>query len=171
MADRRPTIPHGNIATEIGPTGGPRSLDSLVTRMELRKVFFYGSFMDLDFLRTKGVSTKSFEVATLEDWGIVLAPLATLIPAETDSVYGIVAELSPADIDRLYSSEEMTGYRPVSVTVKTRSNKQISATCYISNPVPGSKPSAEYVKRITAAARALDLPSFYVGKLKRFLEE
>ena len=111
--------------------------------MELRRVFFYGSFMDMEFLRTKGVRPKTFEVATLENWDIVLAPLATLIPAEKNSVHGVFAELSPAEADVLYSSEDMKPYRPVNVTVKTRSNKTISATTYVSKPIPDSKPSPE----------------------------
>ena len=58
------------------------------------KIFFYGSFMDLEVLRTLGVVPKAFETAELKNWSITFSPIATLVRSEGDSVYGTIAEIS-----------------------------------------------------------------------------
>ncbi len=134
------------------------------------KVFFYGSFMDVDLLRTRGVVPKAFEVAMLKHWDIVFSPLATLVSNQARSVYGIVADLSRTDIELLYSGEELKSYRPIEVIVKMRRNKSVRAQCYISQPTPGPKPPADYLHRVIAAAQNLGFPSAYLHRLKQFLE-
>ncbi len=69
----------------------------------LVKVFFYGSFMDLEVLRTLGVVPRTFETAELKNWNITFSPMATLVRSKGDSVYGIIAELSRAEVRTLYS--------------------------------------------------------------------
>ena len=137
--------------------------------MELVRVFFYGSFMNLDVLKSLGVRPAALIVAWLEHWDITLAPLATLVPSEKDRVFGILAELSRTDVEHLYSRDELKSYKSLEVSVETKDGK-IPALCFISKPVSGSKPSAEYVNKIVDAAEALPLPQDYTDKLRRFLE-
>lgn len=133
------------------------------------KMFFYGSFMDRDFLRTQGVVPKTFETAELKNWGITFSPMATLVKSEGDSVYGVIAELSRSEVRILYSRDDMKHYNPVDVTAATKRDKRVPAQAFISKPGTGQKPSAEYLQRVIRAAENLGFPSAYLAKLRRTL--
>ncbi len=131
------------------------------------KIFFYGSFMDLEVLRDLGVVPQAFETAKLKRWGITFSPMATLVPREGDVVYGAVAELSRTDVEKLYSRDDLKRYKPIDVTVETEHNKRVSAQCYISKSGTGQKPSVDYLQRVVSAAQKLEFPTSYLSKLRR----
>ncbi len=131
------------------------------------KIFFYGSFMDLEVLRTLGVVPRTFETAELKHWNISFRPLATLVRSEENSVYGIVAEMSRTDVETLYSRDDMKHYRAIDVTVETERDKHVPVQCYISKRGTGQKPSVEYLQRVIHAAENLGFPPAYLAKLRR----
>ena len=131
------------------------------------KIFFYGSFMDLEVLRTLGVVPKTFETAELKNWSITFSPMATLVQSEGDSVYGTLADLSPDEVRMLYTRDDLKHYNPVDITVATKRNKRVPAQCYISKPGKRQKPSVEYLLRVTQAAESLGFPPAYLAKLRR----
>lgn len=139
--------------------------------IDFLKVFFYGSFMDLEFLRTMNVVPRTFETAELKNWSITFSPLATLVPSKGDSVYGALAELSPADARTLYSREDMKPYNPVDVEVATKRNTRVPARIYVSKPGAEQKPSVEYLQRVIRGAEKLGLPSAYLARLRRTATE
>lgn len=107
------------------------------------------------------------EVARLDHWDIGFCPLATLIPSVGRSAYGILAELSRDDIQRLYSREELATYEPADVTVETRDSRRLWAVCYISRSAKSLKPAPEYVRIILETAERLGFPPEYTERLKR----
>ena len=131
------------------------------------KIFFYGSFMDLEILRTLGVVPKTFETAELQNWSITFSPMATLARSEGNSVYGTIAELSRDEVRTLYTRDDLKHYNPVDITVATKRNKRVPAQCYISKPSEGQKPSVEYLRRVIQAAEKLGFPPAYLAKLRR----
>ncbi len=131
------------------------------------KIFLYGSFMDIEVLRTLGVVPRTFETAELKNWTITFSPMATLVRSEEDSVYGIIAELSRTEVRTLYSRDDLKHYKPVEITVETERNKRVPAQCYISKPGTGQKPSVEYLRRVIHAAENLDFPPAYLAQLRR----
>jgi ketosteroid isomerase-like protein len=131
------------------------------------KIFFYGSFMDLELLRTLGVVPKTFETAELKNWSIAFSPMATLVRSEGDSVYGTIAELSRDEVRTLYTRDDLKHYNPVDITVATEQNNRVPAQCYISKPGAGQKPSVEYLRRVIHAAGSLGFPPAYLAKLRR----
>src|SRR2546425_11798903 len=118
---------------------------------DVLKVFFYGSFMDLEVLRTRGVVPRTVETAELKDWNITFSPMATLVQSRGDSVYGTIAELFQTDIQTLYSTDDLKHYPPVNITVATKHNKLVPAQAYICKPGT-QRPSAEYLQRVIRAA-------------------
>jgi hypothetical protein len=134
---------------------------------ESLKIFFYGSFMDLEILRTLGVVPQAFETAELKNWCITFSPMATLVRSERDSVYGAIAELSRTEVQMLYSRDDLKHYNPVDISVSTKRGKSVPAQVYISEPQKGQKPSVEYLQRVIRAAESLGLPSAYLEKLRR----
>jgi AIG2-like family len=134
---------------------------------ESLKIFFYGSFMDLEILRTLGVVPQTFENAELKNWRITFSPMATLVRSERDSVYGAIAELSRTEVRKLYSRDDLKHYKPVDISVSTKRSKSVPAQVYISEPQMGQKPSVEYLQRVIRAAESLGFPSVYLEKLRR----
>jgi hypothetical protein len=131
------------------------------------KIFFYGSFMDLEVLRTLGVVPKTIETAELKNWSITFSPMANLVRSEGDSVYGTIAELSRDEVRMLYTRDDLKHYNPVDITVATTRYKHVPAQCYISKPGTGQKPSVEYLRRVIHAAESLDFPPAYLAKLRQ----
>jgi hypothetical protein len=135
-------------------------------------VFFYGSFINRDVLRQYGVVLESFEVAKLNGFDIAIQPLATLVPADTACVYGIVAALTHGEIRKLYIQEWVSGYDPYPVLVEIQQGKFIPALCYISaKEAQPSAPSADYLMKIIAPAQEYGFPDWYVEKLRQFVLE
>ena len=73
----------------------------------MRKIwtFFYGSFMNSDVLAKADVHPTRRQMARLDGWELKIAPHATLIPAQGESVFGILAQLTHSDIDKLYTRD------------------------------------------------------------------
>jgi hypothetical protein len=134
---------------------------------ESLNIFFYGSFMDLELLRTLGVVPKTFGKAELKNWSIAFSSMATLVQSEGDSVYGTIAELSRDEVRMLYTRDDLKHYSPVDIAVATERNKRVPAQCYISKPGAGQKPSVEYLRRVIQAAESLGFPPAYLAKLRR----
>ena len=95
------------------------------------EIFFYGSFMDLEVLRTVGVVPKTFETAELKNWSITFSPMATIIQSRGDSVYGAIAELSRAEVRTLCSRDDLKHYNPVDIEVATKRNTCVPVQAYI----------------------------------------
>ena len=131
------------------------------------KVFFYGSFMDLEVLRTLGVVPRTFETAELKNWSITFSPMATLVQGEGDFVYGTIAELSLDEVRMLYSRGDLKRYYPVDITVSTKGNELVPVLCYISKRGTEQKLSVEYLQRVIQAAKNLGFPPAYLAKLER----
>jgi hypothetical protein len=66
------------------------------------RTFFYGSYMNPDVLREINLALEDVEVACLPGFDITIRPLANLVRADRDVVYGVVGLLSHAGLERLY---------------------------------------------------------------------
>src|SRR5260370_23222293 len=139
----------------------------VITLTDSVKIFFYGSFMDLELLRTLGGVAKTFEAAELKDWRITFSPMATLVRSEGDSVYGTIAELSRDEARMLSSKGDLKRYYPVDITVSTKGKERVPVECYISKSGTRQKPSVEYLQRVIQAAKNLGFPPAYLVKLER----
>ena len=139
-----------------------------------RKVwtFWYGSYMNPAVLAEVDLRPDSFAVARLDGYDIRIEPLANLVRADGLDVYGVLAQATHAELDRLYAhARNVLGavYLPEAVLVQTRDLTWRPALCYIATAMEPRPPERAYVERILLPARDLGFPSWYVKKLEGFL--
>ena len=138
--------------------------------MERRvRVFYYGSFINLDVLKKSDVTPERVDTARLFGWEIRIAPLATIIPAPDAIVYGIVADCSHAELDRLYSQDWVGGYLPEAVSIETLDGARFPALTYIKWGSEQKPASRDYIERIAAPAERLGFPEWYLKHIRSFV--
>lgn len=133
--------------------------------------FFYGSYINLDVLAEVDYVPDRYEVARLPGFDIVIGPLANLVRSDSDTVFGILATCTHADLERLYAhaSEVLGGaYLPEAIVAYDLHGAMRPALCYISPKLPPAPASNEYVDRIVKPARELGFPDWYVARLESF---
>ena len=79
------------------------------------EVFFYGSFMDADLLRKKGVNPANIRQASVPGFALRIGQRATLLRIPNALAHGILMELTHAEVDQLYSDPTGRAYRPEAV--------------------------------------------------------
>ena len=133
--------------------------------------FFYGSFINLDMLKTMDYVPERYEVAKLAGFDIRIGPLANLIHLDQHSVYGIVATATHEELRRLYdyARDGLGGtYLPEPVLVETRDGTWRPAFCYIAPGMEPHPPTNDYIDRIVGPARMYGFPDWYVARLEGF---
>ena len=70
------------------------------------RVFFYGSYINLEVLKEVDLRPENVEVAMLHGFDIRVQPLANLVPVEGRTVYGILTEATHAELSELIDMEE-----------------------------------------------------------------
>src|SRR5689334_24724759 len=98
-------------------------------------------------LRDSGLTREiqPLQVATLEGFDIAVSPSATLVPSTKGVVYGVIADLTQVELNLLYAPDWLKDYKPRSVTVKTSTQQEEAATCFIAPPNPNAPSKPEYV--------------------------
>lgn len=138
----------------------------------MRKVwtFFYGSFMNPEVLAKADVRPAEPQMGRLHGWDINIAPRATLVPSEGRSVFGVLAKLTHADLDKLYTKDwfGFGTYLPEAVLVIDVAGRSLPAVTYIAWEMDPGAPSAEYIRRILAVAQQFKFPGWYVDRIKSF---
>ena len=139
----------------------------------MRKVwtFFYGSFMNPDVLAKAEVSPSQRQMARLEGWELRISPRATLAPAPESCVYGVLAQLTHSDIDKLYTKDwfGFGTYLPEAVIVTDAAARQWAALCFIAWQTEGGAPTEEYIGKMVAVAREFSFPEDYVRHIRSFV--
>lgn len=133
--------------------------------------FFYGSFINLDVLRSVGLVPDAVVVARLSGFDIEIRPLANLVRSDEHSVYGILARATHAELGRLYdyARNNLGGsYLPEAVLVQTITGQWQPALCYIAPEIEPKMASDEYVDRIVIPARNHGFPDWYLTRLESF---
>jgi hypothetical protein len=134
--------------------------------------FFYDSYISPAVLRNLDVSPDGIEVARLPGFDIVIRPLANLVRSNQHSVYGIVADLTHAELDRLYShARDALGgtYLPQAVLVHALKGRAKPALCYIAAELDDAPASVDYIECITGPARTYDFPDSYIERLELYM--
>jgi hypothetical protein len=129
-------------------------------------VFFYGLFMDADALRARGFNPINPRLGRVNNYALRIGQRATLVPSVGAEAYGFVMSLTHADIDRLYTDESVSVYRPDPVSVELTDTSSIPALCFNlpTAPSPGEA-NAAYAAKLGALCRRLGLPAAYVASI------
>jgi hypothetical protein len=106
----------------------------------------------------------------LDGWELHIAPRATLIPAEGRCVYGILAQLTHQEIDKLYTKDWVGfgTYLPEAVIVTAAAGRHVPALCYVAWQTEGGKPTKEYRQTMVEVAQRFSFPEAYVRHMQSF---
>ena len=138
------------------------------------RVFFYGSYMNPTVLREVDIVPEKFEVARLDGYDFRIGPRANLVRSQQHCVYGVLVEVTHAELDRLYAhARDVLGetYLPHPVLTQTGSGGWLPALCYIAPAMVPQRPDPAYIERIVNAARDFGVPSWYIERLEAAAED
>ena len=157
--------------TLIPPAGAARSpLDgsSQASDHGSRRVdvFFYGLFMDQELLREKRLSPENVELASVPGYALQIGRRAGLVRRESETVFGTVMALTPAELTRLYGDGGFQDYKPMAVLARRKDGSLIPALCY-NLPVPPAtnERNADYATRLKAVGQKVGLPEEYLQSI------
>ena len=113
---------------------------------------------------------KVFFIGYLWTWGCCFAlrigRRATLVDSPAARSYGMLMELTHAEIEELYSEGSVRAYRAKAVLAELRDGSRIPALCFNLVVPPGPEgANAEYAAKLRNLARQLGLPSEYVESI------
>jgi hypothetical protein len=129
------------------------------------EVFFYGSFMNRNALRSRGFEPLGWRTAVAVDHKVVFRPLATLERAAGEIVYGVVCSATHEELRALYAQDWLGAYQPEAILVHTSERVVSPALCYVAHGPTGPSPSADYVSLVADAARQHRFPSWYIQQI------
>ena len=129
----------------------------------LRRVYFYGLFMDMTLLEDLGAHPTLIGPAELSGYELRIGDRATLVRSDGARAYGQLVDLSDDDVERLYAAPGLSDYAPERVRV--RRLKDRSPDDALSYHLPVSKlvktTNAVYARQLTDVARRIGLPDDY----------
>jgi hypothetical protein len=130
-------------------------------------VFFYGLFMDVELLLSKGVHPMHPRPARVPGFALRIGRRATLVPKAESFAYGIILELSHADIEQLYSDASVSEYRPEAVLAQLADGSYSPALCFnLVVPPSQDEANSEYAMKLRELARRLKLPPGYIETIR-----
>lgn len=131
------------------------------------EVFFYGLFMDVDLLRTKGVYPTNIRPASVPGFALRIGQRATLLRNPNGLAHGILMEITHAEIDQLYAEPTVQAYRPEAVLCELSDGSRIPALCFnLIEPPRSEEANSEYAAKLRGLATRLGLPSDYVNDIR-----
>jgi hypothetical protein len=131
------------------------------------EVFFYGLFMDADLLRAKGVNPTNIRPASVLGFALRIGQRATLLPNPNGLAHGILMQLTPTEIEQLYSESSVRAYRPEAVLCEVGTGSRIPALCFnLTEPPRPDEANSEYATKLRDLAVRLGLPSDYVATIQ-----
>jgi hypothetical protein len=131
------------------------------------EVFFYGLFMDDQLLRGKGVKPINIRPACVSGFVLRIGQRATLLRDPGACAYGLLMELTHAELELLYSEPSVSAYRPEAVLSELADGSRVPALCFNLVVPPGAEETnSEYATKLRALARRLEFPSGYVETIR-----
>jgi Gamma-glutamyl cyclotransferase, AIG2-like len=131
------------------------------------EVFFYGLFMDADLMRAKGADPINIRPACVPGFALRIGERATLLRNPDARAYGMLMELTHAEIEQLYSEPSVRAYRPEAVLSELADGSRIPALCFnLIVPLGPDEGNSEYAGKLRDLARRLGFPSDYVESIQ-----
>ena len=130
-------------------------------------VFFYGLFMDAEALRANGFHPANGRQACVAGMALQIGQRATLVPDPVGRVFGVVMDLTHAEVDRLYAEPSVAAYRPEAVMAKLTDGSHVAALCF--NLPPSDElvtANPDYAGKLRVVATRLGLPADYVRGIR-----
>lgn len=130
-------------------------------------VFFYGLFMDKDLLQSKGVTPANLRLASVSGFHLRIGKRATLVPAQSSRVFGLIASLSHIELEQLYSEPSVRAYRPEAVLASLSNGEVLAALCFnLPEPPSADERNTDYASKLRSLAERLNFPAEYVESIQ-----
>lgn len=129
--------------------------------------------MDGAIMRRHAPAAIALGVAALPNHRFVITAdgYASVLPAQAETVHGVLWRLTPRDrvtLD-LWESVSSGQYRTETLPVKLPNGRRAVALVYLARPRSAGRPKAGYMELVLAAARAWKLPPAYITSLQSWL--
>jgi Gamma-glutamyl cyclotransferase, AIG2-like len=127
-------------------------------------VFFYGTFMNPDVMKTFGVIANEVLPAKLAGFDITIRPRPNLVRSERTTVFGSLMDVTHEDLNTIYSALEKNfglRYLPEAVLASTLGGSMRPALCYLAPDMPDAEPDPSFIKQLAQCVRAMGLPEWY----------
>ena len=135
----------------------------------LRRIFFYGLFMDRALLESMGVHATLVGPAELPGYKLRIADRATLVRSDGAVAYGQLMDLSDDDAERLYAAPGLEGYAAGEVQVRLLNDQSGCEALSYHLPIAslGTATNAAYARRLADVVRENGFPDGYC----RYIEQ
>lgn len=130
--------------------------------------FFYGGLINPDVMARVGLKPKRQIVATLEGFALNIAPLVNLVPKSGETVYGLLLEVSHAELQHVYTQLKAV-YLPYPVLAHDADNVYRPALCYIVPDMDKGQAEEAHILSLLEPAETLGFPQWYLSKIRSFL--
>ena len=129
--------------------------------------FFYGLYMDDTVLRAAGVTPRTPRKARADGYALRIGQRATLVKAPGGVAWGMVYDLTPDELAKLYGAPGLEVYRPDEIEVALENRAIIPARVYnlAQAPAPGER-NPDYAAKLKAAMTRLGFPAEYVAGIR-----
>ena len=124
------------------------------------QAFFYGLYMDETVLRDKGVDPRHARKAAVPGYRTRIGARATLVPRFGAQAFGMVFNVTHAELARLYAGAGLDMYRPESVRAVFEDGSCAPVATYtlVEPPAPGEA-NAVYAAKLRGVLERLGLPA------------
>lgn len=141
----------------------------MITEAESRRIdiFFYGLFMDEALLRERGMNPVNRRLASAENFCLLIGARATLAPRANNAAHGVVFSLTHSEVDKLYSEDSVSVYRPEAISLRLGDGSVIPALCFnLPSPPAAEEHNRQYASKLRALAERIGLPPDYVASIQ-----
>jgi hypothetical protein len=130
-------------------------------------VFFYGLFMDEDLLHARGATPANLRLASVAGFQLRIGSRATLVPAASGRVFGLVASLSHEELEQLYSEASLRAYCPEAVLASLSHDEVLAALCFnLPEPPSADEHNPNYAFQLRSLAERLNFPAEYIASIR-----
>jgi hypothetical protein len=130
----------------------------------MRPVFFYGLFMDMDLLKSKGFAPTTPTLAYANGFGLRIGERATMIRSDEERVYGVIISLTEEESCELYSSASVADYQAETIMANEIGGSARQVVSYLLPQEKLTGKNAAYALSLATAARKVGLPSSYLAE-------
>ena len=134
--------------------------------------FAYGSNMHRGVMRKHAPTAVPIGLARLAGYRFVITAdgYASVEPAPTRSVYGVMWRLTPRDRVTLDLWESIAaGQYRAEILPAIQGGRRRPALVYVARRQPLGRPKAGYMEIVVKAAREVELPDDYIASLEEWL--
>jgi hypothetical protein len=130
------------------------------------KVFFYGLFMDVKLLASKGIRPAKVDIGHVDGFALRIGERATLVRDPGGRAYGVMMDIAPGEAEDLYSDESVADYLPEPVMVELLDGARVEGTCYNLPEDEVTGTNKDYAELLLRLATKLGFPDAYLAQIR-----